>query len=65
MISMPLSTGRDNPPINGFYEMMMDLTPERRKGTSAGSGTAQAGTTEDGYQDTLNPCFAPSFGQYG
>ena len=21
----------DNPPINGFYEMMMDLTPERRK----------------------------------
>ena len=20
-----------NPPINGFYEMMMDLTPERRK----------------------------------
>ena len=21
----------DNPPINGFYEMMMDLTPEQRK----------------------------------
>ncbi len=20
----------DNPPINGFYEMMMSLTPERR-----------------------------------
>ena len=20
-----------NPPINGFYEMMMELTPERRK----------------------------------
>ncbi|EKC59687.1 N-6 DNA Methylase, partial [human gut metagenome] len=21
----------DNPPINGFYEMMMDMTPEKRK----------------------------------
>ena len=21
----------ENPPINGFYEMMMDLSPERRR----------------------------------
>ena len=31
---MPPLNWEDNPPINGFYEMMMSLTPERRGGTA-------------------------------
>ena len=33
-----------NPPINGFYEMMMGLTPERRKELREAGGTASGET---------------------
>ena len=41
----------DNPPINGFYEMMMNLTPERRKelqelGTQHQEAKAQSGVKQ-------------------
>ena len=52
-----------NPPINGFYEMMMDLTPERRKALRLEAERhRQEQLKKSGVKDTLNPVFVPSSG---
>ena len=50
-----------NPPINGFYETMMSLTPERRKALRLEAERhRQEQLKKPGVKDTLNPAFAPS-----
>ena len=50
-----------NPPINGFYETMMSLTPERRKALRLEAERhRQEQLKKSGVKDTLNPAFAPS-----
>ena len=50
-----------NPPINGFYETMMSLTPERRKALRLGAERhRQEQLKKSGVKDTLNPAFVPS-----
>ena len=50
-----------NPPINGFYEMMMSLTPERRKALRLEAERhRQEQLKKMGIKDTLNPAFVPS-----
>ena len=50
-----------NPPINGFYETMMSLTPERRKALRLEAERhRQEQLKESGVKDTLNPAFVPS-----
>ena len=49
-----------NPPINGFYETMMSLTPERRKALRLESERhRQEQLKKSGVKDTLNPAFVP------
>ena len=50
-----------NPPINGFYETMMSLTPERRKALRLEAERhRQEQLKKLGVKDTLNPAFVPS-----
>ena len=50
-----------NPPINGFYETMMSLTPERRKALRLEAERhRQEQLKKSGVKDTLNPAFVPS-----
>ena len=50
-----------NPLINGFYEMMMSLTPERRKVLRLEAERhRQEQLKKSGVKDTLNPAFVPS-----
>ena len=50
-----------NPPINGFYETMMSLTPERRKALRLEAEQhRQEQLKKSGVKDTLNPAFVPS-----
>ena len=50
-----------NPPINGFYETMMSLTPERRKALRLEAERhRQEQLKKMGVKDTLNPAFLPS-----
>ena len=50
-----------NPPINGFYETMMSLTPERRKALRLEAERhRQEQLKKMGVKDTLNPAFVPS-----
>ena len=50
-----------NPPINGFYETMMSLTPERRKALRLEAERhRQEQLKKSGIKDTLNPAFVPS-----
>ena len=50
-----------NPPINGFYETMMSLTPERRKALRLEAERhRQEQLKKSGGKDTLNPAFVPS-----
>ena len=50
-----------NPPINGFYETMMSLTPERRKALRLEAERHRQGQLKKmGVKDTLNPAFVPS-----
>ena len=50
-----------NPPINGFYETMMSLTPERRKALRIEAERhRQEQLKKLGVKDTLNPAFVPS-----
>ena len=52
-----------NPPINGFYETMMSLTPERRKALRLEAERyRQEQLKKIGIKDTLNPTFVPSSG---
>ena len=52
-----------NPPINGFYETMMSLTPERRKTLRLEAERyRQEQLKKIGIKDTLNPTFVPSSG---
>ena len=52
-----------NPPINGFYETMMSLTPERRKALRLEAERyRQEQLKKIGINDTLNPTFVPSSG---
>ena len=52
-----------NPPINGFYETMMSLTPERRKALRLEAERhRQEQLKKSGVKDTLNPVFVPSSG---
>ena len=52
-----------NPPINGFYETMMSLTPERRKALRLEAERhRQEQLKKLGVKDTLNPAFVPSSG---
>lgn len=51
----------ENPPINGFYEMMMDMTPEQRiKLRLIAEEHRQAELKRHGLTDTMNPAFLPS-----
>ena len=51
----------DNPPINGFYEVMMDMTPEQRiRLRVIAEEHRQAQLKRLGIQDTMNPIFLPS-----
>ncbi len=51
-----------NPPINGFYETMMSLTPERRKALRLEAERhRQEQLKKPGVKDALNPAFVPSF----
>ncbi|MBR1466894.1 MAG: N-6 DNA methylase [Bacteroidaceae bacterium] len=51
----------DNPPINGFYEVMMDMTPEQRiRLRVIAEEHRQAQLKRLGLQDTMNPIFLPS-----
>ncbi|MCE9166602.1 N-6 DNA methylase [Bacteroides ovatus] len=53
-----------NPPINGFYEMMMNLTPERRKALRMEAERHRQEQLEKaGIKGTLNPAVAPSHGE--
>ncbi len=50
-----------NPPINGFYETMMSLTPERRKALRLEAERhRQEQLKKLGIKDTLNPAFVPA-----
>ena len=50
-----------NPPINGFYETMMSLTPERRKALRIEAERhRQEQLKQLGVKDTMNPAFVPS-----
>ena len=50
-----------NPPINGFYETMISLTPERRKALRIEAERhRQEQLKKLGVKDTLNPAFVPS-----
>ena len=50
-----------NPPINGFYETMMSLTPERRKALRLEAERhRQEQLKKLGVKDTMNPAFVPS-----
>ncbi len=50
-----------NPPINGFYETMMSLTPERRKALRIEAERhRQEQLKKLGVKDTMNPAFVPS-----
>ena len=50
-----------NPPINGFYETMMSLTPERRKALRLEAERhRQEQQKKSGVKDTMNPAFVPS-----
>ena len=52
-----------NPPINGFYETMMSLTPERRKALRfEAERHRQEQLKKSGVKDTLDPAFVPSSG---
>ena len=52
-----------NPPINGFYETMMSLTPEQRKALRLEAERhRQEQLKKSGIKDTLNPAFVPSSG---
>ena len=51
----------ENPPINGFYEVMMDMTPEQRiKLRVIAEEHRQAELKRQGLTDTMNPAFLPS-----
>ncbi|MBV4235746.1 N-6 DNA methylase, partial [Bacteroides thetaiotaomicron] len=54
----------DNPPINGFYEAMMTLTPERRVALrQEAERHRQEQLKRLGVKDTLNPAFIPPMGE--
>jgi len=51
----------ENPPISGFYEVMMDMTPEQRiKLRVMAEEHRQAELQRQGLTDTMNPAFLPS-----
>ena len=51
----------ENPPINGFYEVMMDMTPEQRiKLRVIAEEHRKAELERQGLTDTMNPVFLPS-----
>ncbi|KWW27279.1 MAG: helicase domain-containing protein, partial [bacterium F083] len=51
----------ENPPINGFYEVMMDMTPEQRiKLRVIAEEHRKAELERQGLTDTMNPAFLPS-----
>ena len=51
----------ENPPINGFYEVMMDMTPEQRiKLRVIAEEHRKAEQERQGLTDTMNPIFLPS-----
>jgi len=51
----------ENPPINGFYVVMMDMTPEQRiKLRVMAEEHRQAELKRQGLTDTMNPAFLPS-----
>ena len=51
----------DNPPYNGFYEVMMDMTPEQRiRLRVIAEEHRQADLKRQGMTDTMNPAFIPS-----
>ena len=51
----------ENPPINGFYETMMHLTPEVRvRLRQEAERHRQEQLAKSGMKDTLNPAFVPS-----
>ena len=50
----------ENPPINGFYEVMMDMTPEQRiKLRFIAEEHRKAELERQGLTDTMNPAFLP------
>ena len=54
----------DNPPINGFYEAMMTLTPERRVALrQEAERHRQEQLKRLGVADTLDPAFIPPMGE--
>ena len=54
----------DNPPINGFYETMMTLTPEKRVALRQEAERHRQGQLKRlGVADTLNPAFIPPMGE--
>ena len=54
----------DNPPINGFYETMMTLTPEKRVALrQEAERHRQEQLKRLGVADTLNPAFIPPMGE--
>ena len=54
----------DNPPINGFYEAMMTLTPERRVALrQEAERHRQEQLKRLGVKDTLSPAFIPPKGE--
>ena len=54
----------DNPPINGFYEAMMTLTPERRVALrQEAERHRQEQLKRLGVKDTLDPAFIPPMGE--
>ena len=54
----------DNPPINGFYEAMMTLTPERRVALrQEAERHRQEQLKRLGVKDMLNPAFIPPMGE--
>ena len=54
----------DNPPINGFYEAMMTLTPERRVALrQEAERHRQEQLKRLGVADTLDPAFTPPMGE--
>ena len=51
----------ENPPINGFYEVMMDMTPKQRiKLRVMAEEYRQAELKRQGLTDTMNPAFLPT-----
>ena len=51
----------ENPPINGFYELMMDMTPEQRiKLRVIAEEHRKAELERQRLTDTMNPAFLPS-----